>query len=297
MSVDLESGGQRWVYLFQGSFHNAQGRISPRLTFGFQAKTQHEAIQARILQLDASLTIANDYEVLGYGSVQDVGKVIRHRETQLFVDVHVGREAIEYIHERFRQSTASLVLRFDGLLLVRDDRPSTEPGRQGELPRDEWHYAPLDPIRNNAWITLHKSEWLDRVLQPLGFGQHILLDIPVPAVPEQDRYQKALARLRAADEQFARGDDPAVFASCYAAFEGLEGFPKRIFDAIEDEGKRRKVDELLKQTNAYFHAGRHVSKSGPQQGEFPVDHRDAEFALAQAKLLLSYIAKLLVRRT
>ncbi len=57
--------------------------------------------------------------------------------------------------------------------------------------------------------------------------------------------------------------------------------------------KRQKIDALLDQTGKYFHAGRHVSKTGPQQGEFPVDHRDAEFALALAKFFLAYIAKLL----
>ncbi len=296
MPVDLRSGGRDWIYLSQSSLWNAQGRLNPRLTFGFYAETRHEALQARILQFNAELTMASDNEVLGYGSVQNVGMLVRHRQTQLFVDMRVGRDAIEYIQQRFREPTAFLELRFSGLLQVRDDRPGTESGYQGELSRGEWHYAPLDSGMSNGRIQLHKSEWISRVLQPLGFGEHILLDIPVPSIPEREHYLKALGHLKRADEQFAQGDDPGVFSSCRAAFEALDGAPKNIFDRIEDEGKRRRVDQLLREAVAYYHAGRHVSKSGPQQGEFPVDHRDAEFALAQAKLLLSYTAKLLVQQ-
>jgi hypothetical protein len=74
----------------------------------------------------------------------------------------------------------------------------------------------------------------------------------------------------------------------------MEGAPQHIFDKIQDDRKRKVVDDLVKQCIDYFHLGRHVSKTGPDQGDFPIDHRDAEFALGLAKMLLSYSALLLV---
>lgn len=52
--------------------------------------------------------------------------------------------------------------------------------------------------------------------------------------------------------------------------------------------------ELLKQAKSYFNSGRHVSKSdSSQEGSFPVDHRDAEFALYLSRIFLAYTVKLL----
>jgi hypothetical protein len=45
----------------------------------------------------------------------------------------------------------------------------------------------------------------------------------------------------------------------------------------------------------YLHLGRHAADGGPQQGEFPVDHGDAAFALNLAKLLLAHAARVLDR--
>ena len=42
----------------------------------------------------------------------------------------------------------------------------------------------------------------------------------------------------------------------------------------------------------FFHAGRHVSQSGPNQGTFDVSHADTEFALVLAKTLFAYYARL-----
>jgi len=242
------------------------------------------------------LTLDGDNELLGHGSVRDVGKLLRAKQTALYFDVFSNRQAIDYIQERFRNPSAFLQLRFDGLLRVRDDRPMSEVVHEGDLARGEWHYVPIDPPVENVRIEVPKSVWVSKVLEPLGYGEHILIDLPVPMVPERDRYQKALSHLRTAQEHFLLGNDPGVFAACRAIFESLEGAPKQIFDQMQDEEKRKRVNDLLLQTMTYFHTGRHVSKSGPQQGEFPVDHRDAEFALGLAKLFLAYTAKLLIHQ-
>jgi hypothetical protein len=155
----------------------------------------------------------------------------------------------------------------------------------------KWFLAPIQDV--NLVIGVARSDWLKNVLEPVGFGNYILMEMPVPAVPDRKRWENALAHLTQAEQQFALGNDPGVFQYCRAMIESLEGYPKQIFAALGDEEKRQKVDALLDQAGKYFHAGRHVSKAGPQEGEFPVDHRDAEFALALAKFFLAYIAKLL----
>lgn len=61
--------------------------------------------------------------------------------------------------------------------------------------------------------------------------------------------------------------------------------------AIADLGKRTALDQLVRQLVNFLHEGRHPSDNGPQQGQFPVDHRDTTFALAMSKFFLSYIAQ------
>jgi hypothetical protein len=58
--------------------------------------------------------------------------------------------------------------------------------------------------------------------------------------------------------------------------------------------KRDHLNIVLKNTKDFMHAGRHVSKQGQRIGEFDVDRRDADFALAQTKIWLVYIARLLM---
>jgi hypothetical protein len=151
----------------------------------------------------------------------------------------------------------------------------------------------LAPIRDtNLVVNIPRSDWVKYVLEPVGFGNYVLMEMPVPSVPDRERWRTALEHLTQAGEQFALGNDPGVFQYCRAAFESLEGFPKNIFAAVEDEEKRKSVDTLLKESQHYFHSGRHISETG---GMFPVDHRDAEFALALARFFMAYIAKLLTR--
>ena len=66
--------------------------------------------------------------------------------------------------------------------------------------------------------------------------------------------------------------------------------PKRSSASVTDAGKRGKLDDALRGFRTYLHSGRHVMDS---EGVFPVDHRDSAFALSQAKLWLTYIARLL----
>lgn len=55
------------------------------------------------------------------------------------------------------------------------------------------------------------------------------------------------------------------------------------------------MNEALLAVKTFMHAGRHVSKGGALIGGFAADHRDAAFALGQAKVWLSYVARLAQR--
>jgi hypothetical protein len=205
--------------------------------------------------------------------------------------VPITHHAISFVHERLRDHEIQFTLQFSGATFARDDRPKEK--WQGGAPGMEsgkWFFAPIQEV--NLVIGVARSDWLKNVLEPVGFGNYTLMEMPVPAVPDRKRWENALTHLTHAEQQFALGNDPGVFQDCRAMIESLEGYPKQIFATLGDEEKRKKVDALLEQAGKYFHAGRHVSKAGPQEGEFSVDHRDAEFALALAKFFLAYIAKL-----
>ncbi len=146
-----------------------------------------------------------------------------------------------------------------------------------------WEFAWIQQTPLSIYVP--RSDWLKDVLEPIGVGNYVFSEIRVPKVPDRERSEKALKHLRDAEEQFRLGNDPGVFQSCRAVFEEgvLERAPKNIFAAVADEEKRKRGDQLLKEAVAYFHSGRHPSRTGPSQGEFPVDHRDAEFALSLLK--------------
>jgi hypothetical protein len=53
------------------------------------------------------------------------------------------------------------------------------------------------------------------------------------------------------------------------------------------------MNNLMLQAGRYFHLGRHVAIEGEGQGSFPVNHRDARFALNLVKLLIAHTSQVL----
>ncbi len=307
----LNAHNTTWARLYFGGMQ-ARGKLQPRLIVHCYADAPQEGTRAQIIHLNATLSMGREGETLSYGSTTSYGLRFRTERLPLDFEFPLTREVSEYMQAHFREHAEHFHLHFEGLLRVRDDRPLSEEDQQQladwderlygarPLTRGEWYFLPIsrdtsDYRNGNLSVEVHRGTWNDRVLRPLGYGEHIVLDIPIPKAPDESLYQKALGHLREAQTRYERGDDPGVFSSCRAVFESIVQDPRRILEQVEDDDKRQKVDELLKQANAYFHAGRHVSKSGPQQGEFAVDHRDAEFALGMAKMFFGYTAKLLTR--
>lgn len=285
------SSGTSWVELTYQSL-DAAGRIQPRLGFHFGVQVPRYAPKCTVQIITSEIRLLLGSEVLGHGTMQGQGvgnKLTVDNGSGISCEVFTTREAIHYIEEQFREHTLALTLSISALLNIRDDG-DTPPLNQ-RYPLHEWFITPTKTLQ--LYIPIARSDWVKLILEPLGIGTYILMDMPVPDMPNRGEWEKALALLAKAEEQYALGNDPSVFTHCRGIFEAIQGAPKHIFDKLPDEGKRRAVDDLLKQSVEYFHLGRHVSQGGPQQGEFPVDHRDAEFALGLAKMLLAYCAKIL----
>ncbi len=287
-STDLMGWNLDWGVRLTLSHVRAEGRIHPRLMFTFESRTPARERRMRIVQLNVGLSFQN--EVLGMGWSREPGREIDSFGTDLTFVVPLMHRAIHFVHEHVRDHEIQFTLQFSGATFARDDRPREKWQGAPEMESGKWFFNPIREA--NLVMNLAGSDWVKYVLEPVGFGNYILMEMPVPTVPDRKRWEDALTHLTQAEQQFALGNDPGVFQYCRAMIESLEGYPKRIFAALGDEEKRQKVDALLDQAGKYFHAGRHVSKTGPQQGEFPVDHRDAEFALALAKFFLAYVAKL-----
>jgi hypothetical protein len=56
---------------------------------------------------------------------------------------------------------------------------------------------------------------------------------------------------------------------------------------------RGEVDRLAKAFVNYLNHGRHVMDQGTLEGEFPVDHQDAGFAIAVTQVILWYASRAL----
>ncbi len=290
-SIDLRASTLTWINLTLSSVR-AEGHIHPRMVLTFDARTppeQHR--QARIIQLTVGLSFQN--ELLGTGWAREPGREVGSFGTHLTFVVPLTRNAIRFVNERAQGHEIQLTLQFNGVIFAKDDRPEQEWEGLPVIDPGKWFFTPVEEA--NLGISIPRSSWIKDVLEKIGFGKYILFELPIPEVPDPKRWEKALAHLNSAEEQYALGNDPAVFQNCRAAFEALKGFPKNVFAAVEDDEKRKAVDTLLETAQHFFHSGRHVSKAGPQEGLFPVDHRDAEFALVLARAFMTYIAKLLVR--
>lgn len=284
--IDLKDQQAMLVRLRFASI-SGQGRVQPRLILDFRAETVGANEHAEVQDLRVEVTCGG--ELLGSGTQRNVVSDVYDYESQLLVDVPISRAVIDFVDQRLREATVQLGLEVRALLRLRTEPPAP-PGQQRPEP-GPWHEAKTWPTQTE--VSIPRSEWVSGVVQPLGVEQFIFLELPVPPPPERAQWEKALAHLAEAESHYREGNDPEVLQRCYAAFEALVGAPKAIFDAVADAEKRNRLNDALRTAKEYMQNGRHVSKAGELEGEYPVDHRDAAFALGQAKLWLTYIGRLL----
>lgn len=141
-----------------------------------------------------------------------------------------------------------------------------------------------------------QSDWVKN-LKELGYGDYVLCEIPLRGVPARVGLKKALTHLEDAWEHFSNGNDEETLVSCYKAFEFLakqvkvkdpndQAFAK-ILAGIEDEKKRKRLEQLMDYVCRFFALARH------EEGQEPVsfNRKDCEYAVILAQASLAYLAK------
>lgn len=275
-----------WVKLqyVPGSISGA-GHVLPRLGFNLQASPVRDQSEVHLVSLDADLLL--DYEVLGRGQIVSwLGRLTK--EGTLTVEVPLSRDGLAYIADKRPTGDLDLTLRLRGLLHVRhqlDDLQRNTGWEKGERRDVPFGMGPID----NLLVQIPRSDWVTKVLEPIGTTHYIMSVIEVPKeCSRRPGWEAAVARLDDAERQYGLGDDPGVFLQCRGMLDALPGAKQDIFAKVPEAQKRTDLDKLVQVAGNYFHRGRHVANDGDQQGDFPVDHRDAGFALGLAKLILAY---------
>lgn len=263
------------------------GKVQPHLRFGFEARSTVEKMEVEFFHVISKLRVGD--EVLGAAVNTDyLGQPLQTWEYQFVVEIPVSLRALDFIERQFRGHNLVLQLEMTGVLRIKD---SGTVGSFPQFPKDQQNLVPLDKV--TVAVQVPRSSWINNVLTPIGYGDYIVAEIPRPALPNPADWQTAMDHLVEADQNFRNANDPGVLQECYATFESLPGAPKNIFDKVSDPAKQKQLNELMKVAKDYFQAGRHVSKSGPQPGEFAANRYDAEFSLGMSKLFLAYIARVL----
>ncbi len=265
----------------------AIGQVFPRVQFELRLRTPNERVQAEIHHLRLRIKFAN--EVLGDGT--SGGEYVDTNDRRMHIEVPISRSALAFVNENLQADRLDLTLSLQGWMRIRHEPQ----GDTGERPAD-WTFTSFG-VMGMADINLQlaRGEWFKRVLEPLGSYEYVLTEVPILKGTASAGLQRSLAHIREAERHFAEGNDPAVFQYCRAMIEALPGWPKEIFAGIAEANKRERLNELTLSAKRYYDHGRHLAKEGAQEGDFPVNHREALFAISMAKVLLAEIAAVIRR--
>lgn len=260
----------------------AIGQVFPRVQFELRLRTPNERVQAEIHQL--RLRVKFGTEVLGEGT--SGGEYVDTNDRRMRIEVPISRSALAFVNENLQADRLDLTLSLEGWMRIRCEPP----GAAGDAPA-EWTFTSFG-VMGVADINLQiaRGEWFKRVLEPLGSYQYVLTEMAILKGSARTALQRSLAHIREAERHFAEGNDPAVFQYSRAMIEALPGWPTEIFVSVSDTNKAGRLNELTLAAKRYYDHGRHVAKQGAQEGDFPVNHREALFAINMAKVLLAEIA-------
>ena len=269
---------------------SGRGRVEPRLIFRLELRTPTERIETELHNV--RVRVLADQEILAEGRL--IGARAAWHTDQCELEVPISRRALDYINDRLGpQAEVGLTLWWDGVVRVRWEPNDTDHRVAGDIAPGEWTFLHMPPRQNEHLISIARSDWYSKVLQPLRVNAFIHLEVEAPLSPEADTWAKTLNQLAEAKKSYDLGDDAGVFAKLKGAFEALPGAPKSIFEALP-EPTRGAVDRLVKAFVAgYLNHGRHVTSIGEQAGDFPVNHIDARFALDASQVVLSYASRAL----
>jgi len=288
MQVRLGEGPTAWAVVSAGTVHG-RGRIAPRLAFTMLARALRENMVVQVHLLRAELIVGG--ERLGQDML--TGEYLSVGDSQLTVEVPVDRAALEYLDQMASDGQIEASLRLSGWLRAQDNNADPAPHASAPQP-GEWVFERFGhAVQTELGFRIARSDWFLQVMEPLGTVDYICMEVAVPRADSELR--KSANHLREAERAFRQGEDAQVFSNCRAAVDALPGMPKEVFSALEYKRERDSLDGLLLAAGRYFHLGRHTADEGPEEGDFPVDHADAGFALGIAKLMVAQTSRLLAR--
>ena len=251
------------------------GRVIPVIIVVAQMATLVEEVRVIPFHMTAKLQLGND--VIGQGGLRRCGREIRVYPSQVEFELQTTQRAINFVNEQFREDYLNFSLIFD--LLVQHTNDKTNQNRI------------IKTADSGLSFRVSRLDWLKQVLEPIKYADFTLIELPVPQVPNREQWTKALSHIDEAEAQYRTGNDPGVFSRCYAAYEAIKPVEKHL-ESVANEDKRNAIKSMFDNMRRFYNKGRHVEKAGAESGEFPVDHRDAEFAIYLIKSSVAYLAKL-----
>jgi hypothetical protein len=284
--VSLGDVRKAWV-LLDADRVTGRGTVAPCLCFQMRARAPRERMEAEIHLMRAELVIG--LERLGEGFL--TGVPLSHSERTITIEIPVSRPALDYLEAVSPAERVDLELRLTGWLRGRDDNEDAQ-RFVGDPPAGEAVFQHFGEAQQTTLsFEVARSDWFTHVLQPIGTVQYVSTEIKLsdtnPAV------RAAVSQITEAERAYASGNDPAVFLHCRGAIDALPGAKQDIFASLHDKHEAEALNNLMLHAGRYFHHGRHVATEGDEQGTFPVDHRDARFALNLVKLLMAHTSQVL----
>jgi hypothetical protein len=263
----------------------AIGTVHPRILFELRLRTPNERVKAEIHHLRLQVKFAG--EVLGEGT--SAGDFVDSHDRRIRIEVPISRTALGFVGERLTSDRLDLTLSLQGWMRIRYEAVEGEPTYNE--PPGEWWFTTFG-VMGMAEILLQiaRGDWFKRVLEPLGSYEYLLTELPILKASPTTALLASRRQLQEAERHFAEGNDPAVFQHCKGMIEALPGWPKDIFSGMTDASKAKRLDAMVHAAKQYFDHGRHIAQDGAQEGDFPVNHREALFALNMAKVLLAEVA-------
>lgn len=286
-SVQLAWGRQAWVTA-DLTHVSGTGRRSPRLMLQFQLRTPGERFSAQMHHV--RVRVFSGEELLGEGTIVG-GDVASQHPSPCLLEIPVTQRMIRYVTDSIpANADVSLKLKWSGILRVKWRTAENDLKRNDDPEPDEWTF--LTFVETDMNLSIARSDWFGRVLQPIGDDQWLFLEVAVPKGSAGAAWTKALALLNDAEKAYALGDDAGVFAKLRSAIEALPGANKHIVDALP-EPRRTEIDTLLLKVVEYLHFGRHVATQGNEIGTLPANRIDANAAISIVQVMFSYISRAL----
>lgn len=282
---------------FEYATVSSQGRVRPMLNVAFKVRInqlpQRPQMGAHqfsgppeVLLRHLFLDVRCGSELVAQGQLRSpVPSITIHGDdTQVSLDVEISPAAIRHIDVTARGDDVKLMLNFINVGISYREMSSGDAVAA-------WREA--QPAGGQMMmVTVPRSEWVKNVLDPIGTVRYIWMELPLPALPADGRWQAVQRHLNLAEQRHHEGFDADVLRHCHDALAALAEAPTEIIPTLADEAKRRALDAALQKFRSFLHEGRHPDR---QTGLYDADHRDAEFALASTKIWLTYLARLVVR--